>query len=52
MDEDRTGVFKRVLESIWKRIDPTSKLFDRYPFNPGAPVIPILPRGRHRKRDR
>jgi DNA invertase Pin-like site-specific DNA recombinase len=50
MDEDRTKSLKTALEKIWENLDPHSQIFKRYPFEPGALVVPILPRGRHRRR--
>lgn len=45
--DDRTKLLKLALEKIWKKLDPESLMFQRYPFEPGAPVVPVLPRGRH-----
>ncbi len=50
VDEGRTKSLKAALERIWKNLDPHSQIFKRYPFEPGAPVVPILPRGRNRRR--
>jgi hypothetical protein len=41
---------KLALERIWKKLDPVSQIFKRYPFEAGAPVVPVLPRGCHRSR--
>jgi hypothetical protein len=49
-DEDRTSRLKSSLEGIWKKLDPESRVFKRYPFMEGAPVIPVLPRGIHLRR--
>jgi len=49
-DEDRTKAMKTAMEVIWKNIDLSSPIFKRFPFVEGAPVVPILPRGIHRKR--
>ena len=49
-DEGRTKSLQTALETIWKKLDPNSKLFKRYPFEPGVPVVPVLPRGRHLRR--
>jgi site-specific DNA recombinase len=50
LHEDRTRLLKTALEKIWKKLDPSSPIFKRYPFEPGAPVVPVQPRGIHRQR--
>jgi len=49
-DEGRTKSLKTALERIWKNLDPNSTIFKRYPFELGAPVVPVMPRGCHRRR--
>jgi hypothetical protein len=49
LDEDRTKTLKVALETIWKKIDPSSHIFKRFPFDPNAPVIPKPKRGRNGK---
>jgi hypothetical protein len=49
-DKDRTKSLKTALEVIWKRIDPSSPIFKRFPFDPEAPIVSIQPRGIHRTR--
>ncbi len=45
VDEDRTNALKSCLQSIWKKIDPSSPIFNRFPFKLGAPIVPVR-RGR------
>ena len=44
-DEDRTKLLKSALEVIWRKIDPSSAIFKRFPFVPDAPIVPIRRRG-------
>ena len=44
-DEDRTKSLKTALEVIWKKIDPSSPIFQRYPFVEGAPIVPLRRHG-------
>jgi DNA invertase Pin-like site-specific DNA recombinase len=46
LDEDRTKSLKTALEVIWKKIDPDSPLFKRYPFDPNQPLVLLRRRGR------
>ncbi len=46
VDEGRTRTLKSALDKVWKKIDPHSHIFNRYPFNRNASVVP------KRKRER
>jgi site-specific DNA recombinase len=38
-NEVRTEQLKTALQRIWKKLKPSSYLFKRFPFEPGAPVV-------------
>lgn len=44
-DEVRTKLLKLSLESIWKKLDPHSPVFKRFPFDRNQPVVPGRKRG-------
>jgi hypothetical protein len=47
IDEDRTKTLKIALKTVWQKIDPSSHIFKRYPFDPNAPVVPKRKRSRN-----
>ena len=47
VDDVRTKALKVALETIWKKIDPSSPLFKRFPFDPDQPVTPLPKREPH-----
>jgi site-specific DNA recombinase len=49
VEEDRTTKLKEALETIWKKTDPRSPAFQRYPFVKGCTGTPGYPRGGFRR---
>jgi hypothetical protein len=47
VDEGRTRSLAIALAKIWKHLDPYSPIFNRYPFNKDAPIIPKRKRGKN-----
>ena len=45
VDEGRTRTLKSALDKIWKKLDPHSHIFQRFPFDQNAPMVPKRNRG-------